>query len=536
MSGGTKEAAWVPLRGCKGSPEVRVFYKVSCKTMTPEIALRAAERDAAKVPAPLPAKQRCTASRPQPQAACLSPRNRRQEITGSAPPKRPLAQGTGRLAGTGSARPRSGATGGDASGEDATDMREYTREASSLAQAHPAPCCASPRAVRGGAQIGGALQAAASPDSAAEEEEAGQYGAAFLPAAGAASLDPAALERFSMVLSVRDLAGEAAKDATALLVAWGGRVHQIALGDAEEVPSEVVETLRADPEALVQALQRPAAQGGGLAVWLFAGRRPIGSGWAALDLTFADQAAMMGGAPVETEVAVPLLARAMPVELARDEAAAAAEEVAAVMLTVYIVGSGPGSARGDACAWDAVGCALHVTMVSLCETEGVLEAVGRAEEGGTLRLVCRDAGATLEGGATDTQLHCSEDIVLAGAGAAVGVGETMSVAGRWGDLEALVLEFVLLFQPDGDREEERVIGAGSLNLAHALRAAAVAHNVAQGAGALSLTAGLLPRLCGSALCASVELVDARSRSLARCVPPWPIPRLPSRFPFRNPAR
>ena len=49
-----------------------------------------------------------------------------------------------------------------------------------------------------------------------------------------------------------------------------------------------------------------------MGVWLFAGRCPIGSGWAPLELSLADQAEVMGGGAVETEMAVQIFPRAMP--------------------------------------------------------------------------------------------------------------------------------------------------------------------------------------------------------------------------------
>jgi len=236
-SGDAKAATWVPLRGSKANPEVKVLVRISCKPMTPEMALKEAQQDRAEVP-----------------------------------------RGVKHMRG-----------GGDAAisleGDDATDMHEYDR------------------------------QAAASPEGREISEGDNLYGAVFLPPAGAATLDASALERFSLALAVRALAGDAALDATTALVSWGGRVHQLPINgaiDPEAGPSDISEVLFADPDALVEVLARPAAQGGGVGVWLFAGRCPIGSGWAPLELSFADQAEVMGGGAVESEVAVRILPRAMP--------------------------------------------------------------------------------------------------------------------------------------------------------------------------------------------------------------------------------
>ena len=94
-----------------------------------------------------------------------------------------------------------------------------------------------------------------------------------------------------------------------------------------------------------------------MGVWLFAGRCPIGSGWAALELSFADQAEVMGGGAVETEMAVKIFPRAMPRALVVGEAdEGEGGDVAGVTLSVRVGGGGGGSGAGET---------LHPKLLSL---------------------------------------------------------------------------------------------------------------------------------------------------------------------------
>ena len=282
-------------------------------------------------------------------------------------------------------------------------------------------------------------------------------------------------------------------------------------------PGVVHELLIADASSLVDFLERSEGRGGGLAIWLFLDGKQVACG----SLSLGQLAGVVGrkwkqGHLGNMAASAVLLDTWLPSRLDDSggsgpgidaEADGSGRSVATLELDVDLLGVGSGPERPVPVPEfeQQVPCSLAITIVSLC-------LIGEPLRVERLKIECRKGSVRRLGEAEHTALHTTQQLYLdAGDGVDsvegqhFGVGEMFTMAGAWGDVRSVVLEFDLSQDDQACletlRPEERLLGAGMIDVGAAICSGHGKDDLRGVAGAMRVH--------------TVAIVDQRGRALGR---------------------
>ena len=262
-----------------------------------------------------------------------------------------------------------------------------------------------------------------------------------------------------------------------LLVGIAGRMYAIHAAHvassniAPEYPGDtgtVHEVFIAEASSLADFLERSDGRGGGIALFLFQGGLQIASGTVSLGQLAGSLGRMWREGQIGSmATSTKLLGTWVPSRMDDGGSGVAgdfvpnASQVASVDLDIDLFGSGSGPELPVPVpdAPQLVPCSLAITLISVCLTHGPPLGVRN------LTLKCHRSSMHRVGLAETTLLHTSQPVSLVTDGSEgaegkyLGVGEMFSMAGAWGDMSEVKLEFDL-----ADSDEERLLGAGMIDV------------------------------------------------------------------------
>jgi hypothetical protein len=364
-----------------------------------------------------------------------------------------------------------------------------------------------------------------------EKHKVGLHGTVLLPpqrvSAGQAR-HPGAWGRYTLVVKCKSIFQEQMgirstvplEGAWSLLLGIAGRMYAIhapkipASALAPEFPGPelgaVHEVFAADASSLGDFLERSDGRGGGIALWLFINGMQVASGTVGL----GQLAGAVGRTWKEGEIdsmatSVRLLNTWVPSRLddagGTSPAAEGKDEqitpVASVELDIDLfgIGSGPQLPVPVPEFEQQVPCSLAITIISLCLHSGLPLGVHNVQ------VKCNKSSGRMVGESIATPLHLTQSVSLnkdgieGAEGKHIGVGEMFTMAGAWGDVRQVRLEFDL-----ADADEERLLAAGVVDIGTAISS----DRSPEQSGALSAVAGAMH-------VRTVALVDQAGNSRGR---------------------
>ena len=310
-----------------------------------------------------------------------------------------------------------------------------------------------------------------------------------------------------------------------LLVGIAGRVYAIhapsiqssvlAPGHAGAEPDAINEVLIADASSLVDFLERSDGRGGGLAIWLFVGGKQVACGSVGLGQLAGVVGRRWTPGQIGCMSAKEVLRNTWLPSRMDDSGGSGAgveaeqeggpQNVAVVELDIDLVGVGAGPERPVPVPdfEQQVPCSLSITVLSLC-------LVGEPLRVSSIKIECRKGSVRRLGEAERTALHTTQPLLLDtetgdedAGGQHLGVGEMFTMAGTWGDLRSVVLEFDLSHDDDETQQTcsaaDRLLGAGMLDVGAAICCGHGKDDLAGVAGAMRLRTVSLVDPCGRAL-------------------------------------
>jgi hypothetical protein len=363
-----------------------------------------------------------------------------------------------------------------------------------------------------------------------EASTGGKHGTVVLPPQrlpAGARREPGAWGRYALAVKCKSVTQEQVgvrstvplDEGWSLLLGVAGRMYAIhapenpidalAPGAAGSEPEAVREVIIAEASSLVDFLERSDGRGGGIAIWLFVDGQQFACGTAGLgELAGAvgrkwkeGQIGTMAASTVLLNTWVPSRmddcggsGPGAHLDTNEDMASAVSVELDIDLLGL---GSGPEPPVPVPECEQLVPCNLTITIMSLSFDGGLPFGVN------TVRVLCRRGSYRRLGEADSTPLHKSQAVRLdAKKGQYLGVGEMFTMAGEWGDLRCVVLEWDLMQADEMASEEERLLlGAGMVDVGAAICGESGKDN--------------LPGVAGAMRVRTVSLVDQSGRAVGR---------------------
>ena len=271
----------------------------------------------------------------------------------------------------------------------------------------------------------------------------------------------------------------------------------------------VHEVFVAEASSLVDFLERSDGRGGGIAIWLFIDGKQFACGTAGLGQLAGAVGHKWKEGQIGTMAASTVLLNTWVPSRMDDRGGSgpgahvdADENMAsgvAVELDIDLLGlgSGPEPPVPVPEFEQQVPCNMTITIISLSFDGGLPFGVG------SVKVECRRGSVRRLGEADSIPLHTSQAVRLdAEEGRFLGVGEMFTMAGEWGDLRSVVLEFDLSQAAEEmSSGEERLLGAGMVDVGTAICCEPGKDD--------------LPGVAGAMRMRTVALVDQGGRAIGR---------------------